>query len=160
VKIISKKALEKIAGIGSEFTFEEALAKTGYSQSTLKKILNNMVKERFLIRRNSKFIVTEELKFIIEGIKLKDKIVNERSAYVFTDEKGIPIPLRIDTIEKLYIAIKYGFVPKEVVELHIEKGYIAKWLREVFAANELANKVENIKNVEEFLRILETYLEV
>jgi len=34
----------------------------------------------------------------------------------------LPIPLKIDTIEKLYIAIKYNFVPKEVVEIHLAKG--------------------------------------
>jgi hypothetical protein len=36
LKIISRKALEKLAGVGDEFTFEKALAKTS---STLKKIL-------------------------------------------------------------------------------------------------------------------------
>jgi hypothetical protein len=51
LKIISRKALEKLAGVGDEFTFEKALAKTVYMLN-FEEDSHTLVDERFLMHRN------------------------------------------------------------------------------------------------------------
>ncbi|MEM4849194.1 MAG: hypothetical protein QXM55_06140, partial [Ignisphaera sp.] len=74
------------------------------------------------------------------------------------DEKGLPLPLVIDSVEKLYIAIKYRFVSSEIVVEHIARGYLTKWLSEALGAHILAKHISNTSNIDDILKILEEYI--
>lgn len=142
---------------GTEFTVNDIVSKTGLSTRTARRYVQEMIKRDVVADVNGKYIVTEKGLFLLEGKTTCKKRVESAVAYVFTDEDGAPLPLKIDSIEKLFIALKYGFVPDRVVIHHLTKGYLFKWISEAVGAKILAQRVENAKSAEELIKILEEY---
>lgn len=155
-----RRLREIIRTTGAEFTLDDVISKVNLSRATAKRYVNEMIKRGFIVSFDGKYILTEKGFLVLEGEVVGKKTVEDNVAYIFTDENGIPIPLRINCVEKLYIVIKYGLIPIEVVQLHIEKGYLAKWLSDVVNAKTLAKKLESVKSVNELSELLEEYLGV
>lgn len=155
---VSKRLLRLLSDIGEVSSLNDLLLKTGLSLSTLRRYVKELVKTGYVIEKDGVYTISEKARFALEGERLRHKTVAEGSSYMFTDSRGSPLILKIDSIEKLYIAIKYGFVPQGIVMEHVGKGYLVKWLIEVLGANMLAKRISNARNIEEVLKILEEYL--
>lgn len=154
------RLVEVLAALGTEFTLQEIITKVKVSPSTARKYVNEMVKKGLVTEKNGKFVVTEKGLFLLEGKVTKAKTVEDKYAYVFTEESGSPLPLRVNSVEKLYVVIKHELVPPSVVEYHLRNGYLAKWLLEQISAKALAQRIREIKSTPELLRVLEEYLGV
>lgn len=155
----SKRLLKLLSNVGTELSFNDLLTMSGLSPSTLRKYIKELVEMGYIVEKNGRYVISEKAKLVLEGEKLGHKIVSRDAAYLFTDEKGLPLPLMIDSVEKLYIAVKYGFVSPEIVVEHIARGYLTKRLSEALGAHILAKHISNTKNIEEILKILEEYIE-
>lgn len=145
----------------TEFSVEDLASRGGISPNTAKRYVRELL-QRGLVKEvgYNKFMVSEKAKMHIEGLEAARRVVEDKMAYLFTDEKNMPIPLKIDSIEKLYIAIKYNFVSARDLMRHIEKGYLLKWVSETLKADMLAQKMMECKTVDDVLKILEEYLKV
>lgn len=153
------RARRLLSVLGSEFTINDVVSKINVSYQTARKYIYEMIKEGLVNKvEDNKFVVTEKGLFIIEGENVAKKSVEDKYAYIFTDEKGVPIPIKIDNIEKLYVILKYKIVPDNIIMHHIEKGYLIKWILEQFGARILTQKLQEIKSPSELLKLLEEYL--
>ncbi|MEM1762068.1 MAG: hypothetical protein QW043_05820, partial [Desulfurococcaceae archaeon] len=65
--------------------------------------------------------------------------------------------LKIDNVEKLYVALKYGFVPDRVIVHHLTRGFLFRWISEAVGAKMLARRIRDVKSVEELVKTLEEY---
>lgn len=147
--------------LGSEFTINDVVSKINVSHQTAKKYVNAMIKEGLVIKvDDNKFMVTDKGLFLIEGENTARKTVEDKYAYIFTDENGTPVPVKIENIEKLYVILKYKIVPDNIIIHHIEKGYLTKWILEQLGAKILAQKIRDVKSPNELLKLLEEYLYV
>ncbi|MEL9940874.1 MAG: hypothetical protein QW348_05705 [Ignisphaera sp.] len=144
-----------------EFSLEDLISRGNISPNTAKRYVREMLRQG-LIREvgYNKYVVSDKATIYMEAFDTAKKFVEERLAYIFTDEKDSPLPLKIDSIEKLYIAIKHGFIPEKDVMRHIEKGYLPKWLSETLGAKMLAQKLQQCKSVGEVIKILEEYMKL
>jgi predicted transcriptional regulator len=153
-----RRVVEILSSVGSEFTLSDLVEKLGISPRTAKKYITDMLRSGFITTLGDKYTVSERGLMLLEALRVKSTSTSPDSAYVFTDEKGSPVTLRIDSVAKLYAAVKYGLVPRSVVEHHLEKGYLAKWLSDVLNAKMLAKRVASVKSLEELVALLEEYL--
>lgn len=156
--VSTSRVVEILSTIGTEFTLVDVSLKLGVSQATAKRYINELLRSGFITARNGKYTVTEKGLLLLEITRIKDISASSDQAYVFTDEKGTPLVLRVDSISKLYIVVKYGLVPENVLKHHLEKGYLSKWILEVLGAKILAEKINSVKSVGELLALLEQYL--
>lgn len=155
-----KRLLHVVSKVGTEFTIDDVASKLNLSLGTTRKYINEMIKHGLIIDLGKKYVASEKCLFLLEGLSLGKKSVEENISYIITNEKGNPIPLKIDSIEKLYIAIKYGFIPKDVLMYHIVRGYLSKWITESIGAKILAQRLLDIKSLEDLLELLEEYLDI
>jgi len=156
---ISKRRLvEMLANLGNEFAKEDIVKKLNLSSATVRKYLK-LLKDGGLIEEISKnrYRITYEAALYLEGISIASKNIGEDKAYIFTDNTGKPMTLKIDSLKKLYIVIKYDLVPKDIIYTHLLNGYLTKWLIESLGAIKLAEKLKNSKDINELLRIIEEY---
>ncbi len=107
--------------------------KLGLSISTVRKYIKNLMNEGLLIYKDGVFKLTEKGEALKKSLlKLKDKAEQGISSYLVTDpDTGAPIPLSIKNYEQLYVVIEYGLAPRNVLEGHFRRGYLAKWIKEV-----------------------------
>lgn len=145
--------------LGEQFTIEELISKLNVSPTTAKKYIQIMIRDGYLERVDDTYRITERARSFIERDDVTNKKVEEKYSYIFTDQNGNPIPLRVDSILKLYIAVKYQLVPDIIVMEHIKRGYLSTWIRDHLNAHVLARRIMNVKSIEEFLGILEEYIE-
>jgi len=152
------RVVEILSNVSSKFTLEDVISKLKISPRTARKYIGDLLKAGYITVENGKYTVTEKGLLLLEVTRIKNKSASADQAYVFTDEKGSPLVLRIDSIIKLHVAVKYGLVPESVLKHHLEKGYLAKWLSEVLDAKLLAERVASIKSASEFIVLLEEYM--
>lgn len=152
------RLINVLKNVGREFTVNDITTKTGLSPSTARRYIYEMVKRGLISGINGKYVVTDKGLFLLEGGVTCKKRVESTVAYVFTDEEGVPIPLKIDSIEKLYVALKYGFVPDRIIMHHLTKGYLFKWISEAVDAEMLAQRIKDVKSAEELIKTLEEYM--
>ena len=107
MSISTRKARELLSVLGQEFTVSDVVSKAKLSQSTARKYVNELMKKGFIVEKDGKYTVTDKGLFLLEGVSVFSKRVEENYSYIFTSENGSPIPLKIDSIEKLYVAVKY-----------------------------------------------------
>ncbi len=107
--------------------------KLGLSISTVRKYIKNLVNEGLIIYKDGVFELTEKGEALKKSLlKLRNKVEQGISPYLVTDpDTGAPIPLSIKNYEQLYIVIEYGLAPRNVLEEHFRRGYLAKWIKEV-----------------------------
>jgi len=152
------RVVEILSSVNSKFTLEDVVSKLKVSPRTARKYIGDLLKAGFITVENGKYVVTEKGLLLLEVTHIRNRSTSADQAYVFTDEKGSPLVLRVDSITKLYVAVKYGLVPESVLKHHLEKGYLAKWLSEVLGAKLLAERVARTKTANEFVVLLEEYL--
>lgn len=159
VAMLRRRLIEILVRLGSEFTKEDAVQKLKLSPSTVRKYLK-LLKDNGLINEinRGRYRITHAGEFYLESILLCSRRVGEDRAYLFTDDSGRPIVLKVDSLEKLYVVIKYGIVPDTVLHNHLVNGYIAKWVRESLGALNLAERIAHIKDVNKLLEIMEEYI--
>ena len=159
--MVSKsRVVEILSNVGSEFTLEEVVSKLGISHKTAKKYLRDLLKAGYIAVKNEKYVISEKGYLLLEATRVKNVSASVDQAYVFTDENGAPFILKIDTITKLYVAVKYSLVPENIVKQHLEKGYLTKWISEVLGAKILSENLANIKSIKELIELLEDYLAI
>ncbi len=107
--------------------------KLGLSISTVRKYIKNLVNEGLVIYRDGVFELTEKGEALKKSLlKLRNKVEQGISPYLVTDpDTGVSIPLSIKNYEQLYVVIEYDLVPRNVLEEHFRRGYLAKWIKEV-----------------------------
>lgn len=153
------RARRLLSILGPEFTINDVVSRINISHQTAKRYVNEMIKEGLVSKvENNKFVATDKGLYLIEGENTAKKNIEDKYAYIFTDENGAPIPVKIDNIEKLYVILKYKIIPDSIIIHHIEKGYLIKWILEQFSARLLAQKLQEAKSPSELLKILEEYL--
>jgi len=153
------RAVKILHVVGAEFSVEELATKLGVLPKTARRYAMDLVRMGFVVERSgNKFAVTDKGLFLLESSSVKERQAGDREAYVFTDENGVPIPLKVSSIEKLYIAVKHGLIPENILRLHLEKGYLAKWVAEQLSAKLLAERLTSVKTVEQLVKLLEEYL--
>lgn len=157
MSISKRRLVEILANLGNEFAKEDIVKKLNLSSTTVRKYLK-LLKDSGLIEEISKnrYRITYEAALYLEGISVASKNIDEDKAYIFTDNTGKPMTLKIDSLRKLYIVVKYDLVPKDIIYTHLLNGYLTKWL-ESLGAIKLAEKLKNSKDVNELLRIIEEY---
>ncbi|MEM0247417.1 MAG: winged helix-turn-helix domain-containing protein [Desulfurococcaceae archaeon] len=146
-----------LKSVGMEFTVNDIVAKAGLSPSTARRCVREMVKQGVVTGFNGKYTVTDKGLLLLEGEAIYKKRVESAVAYVFTDEDGAPLYLKIDNVEKLYVALKYGFVPDRVIVHHLTRGFLFRWISEAVGAKMLARRIRDVKSVEELVKTLEEY---
>lgn len=156
--VSTRRLLKILEAVGRDFTFSDLLTKVGLSESTAKRYVNEMVRQGLVKVVEGRYVATDRGLFLLEGMAIGRKQVKADMAYLFTNDEGLPVPLRVDSIEKLYIVAKYGLVPEDLLHHHIAKRYIARWLSEVIGAKILAQRVSQVSTSDEFIKILEDYL--
>lgn len=157
---LSKTRIKEILSVvGEQFTLDELASKLNISATTAKKYLQILVKHGYIEKSDSTYRVTERAKSLMERDIVVGKKVDEKYSYIFTDSRGNPIPLKIDSLVKLYVAIKYQLIPESIVMDHVRKGYLSTWIREQLGASILSTRIHNAKSFEELLSILEDYVE-
>jgi hypothetical protein len=157
--MITARLKKIIRLLGEEFTLEDITIKANVSPKTAKKYLSEMVKLGLVTKiTDNKYALTEEGLLILEGSRIKEKIVEDKYSYVFTDENGVPVPVKFDSIEKLYIILKYKMIPENIVLYHLRKEYLTRWLSDQLGANILARRLTNLKSTDELIKILEEYI--
>jgi predicted transcriptional regulator len=157
--VSASRVVEILSSVGSEFTVMEVSSKLGVSQTTAKRYINDLVKAGFITPRNGKYVVTDKGLLLLELSRIKNVSTSSDQAYVFTNENGAPVVLRVDSVRKLYIIVKYGLIPESILRHHLEKGYIANWVRDVLGAKVLADKISSVKTGSELIVLLEQFLE-
>ncbi|MDK6028861.1 hypothetical protein QPL79_05745 [Ignisphaera sp. 4213-co] len=141
-----------------EFSLEDLTSKSSISLNTAKRYLREMLRHGLVNEISyGKYKASEKAMEYIEAFELAKKSVDDKHSYVFTDESGFPITLKINSIEKLYIALKHGFISEKDALRHIEKGYLVKWVSETLGAKVLAQKIQQCKNIDDVVKILEDY---
>jgi predicted transcriptional regulator len=158
MSISTRKARELLSVLGQEFTVSDVVSKAKLSQSTARKYVNELMKKGFIVEKDGKYTVTDKGLFLLEGVSVFGKRVEENYSYIFTSENGSPIPLKIDSIEKLYVAVKYGLVPENIFRLHVERGYLTSWLSSQLGATQLARRLLKVKSLSEAVEALEEYI--
>ncbi|MEM4717634.1 MAG: winged helix-turn-helix domain-containing protein [Desulfurococcaceae archaeon] len=147
-----------LSKLGSEFTIDDLISRFNLAPSTARRYLYYMLKNGIIYRNNGKYKLTDYGKSLIESIDAARREVSEEYSYVFTDLSGSPIILKINSIEKLYGVIKYRLIPVEIIQYHIERGYLTTWISEQVGAKTLATRLREQRNIYEVLKILEEYL--
>ena len=153
------RAVKILTAVGTEFSVEELATKLGVSPKTAKRYAAELVRMGLIVEKGSgRFATSDKGLFLLESCGIKERLVGDKEAYIFTDEKGASVPLKVNSIEKLYAVVKYRLVPEDVLRHHLEKGYLAKWVAEQLGARLLAERLANVKTVEQFEKLLEEYL--
>jgi len=109
----------------------EIASKLGVNSSTVRKYLKLLEKEGLVekIETNTYRLTPRGLNYI-EFIK-KLSIKKEAPPYVVTDPvRGDPLQLKISSYEQLYTIIEYELVPREVIDEHIRRGFLAIWVKD------------------------------
>lgn len=153
------RLINALKNVNREFTVNDIVAKTGLSPSTARRYVYEMVKQGIVSGINGKYVVTDKGLFLLEGEAICKKRVESAVAYVFTDKAGTPLPLKIDSVEKLHIALKYDFVPDHVITHHLAKGYLLRWISETVGAEMLARRIRDVKSAKELIKVLEEYID-
>lgn len=146
--------------LGGEFTLNDFISKTQLSPSTAKRYLHELIRRGYVVESGGKYIVAEKGLLLLEGESVSSRSVGEEYSYVFTNENGVPIPLRVDSLEKLYIVLKYKLLPENILKYHLEKGYLQSWISSVLGGTLLAKKINETRSPSELLALLEEYLGV
>lgn len=155
-----KRLLKLLSSVGEVFSVDDLAVGVGLSRDTVKRYVREMMRHGLVTEVDGRYTVTGRARLLLEGRDRGRRAVDETTAYIFTDDRGLPIPIKIDSLEKLYIAIKYRFIPLTVAMEHISKGYLTKWISEVLGAKTLAEYISKTKTIDEVLGILEEYLEL
>ncbi len=130
----------------------------GLSRSTIKRYLKELEKQGFLEKIDvNKYKLTEN------GLKLKQSLfraleVKEVAPYIITDPaSGQPLPLAVKNHEQLFVIIKYGLVDSKILDEHIRRKYLSKWLRDEIGDEYLASLIDygRIDSSEKLLEYLE-----
>ncbi|MEM2004750.1 MAG: winged helix-turn-helix transcriptional regulator [Zestosphaera sp.] len=144
--------LTKIEG---EVRCDELSELVGLSRSTTRRYMRELLDEGYVIERSRNvFILTDKGRAVRESLQRVLKNADDERAYVVTDPStGTPLNLKIKSLRQLYVVIKYGLVPEDVIREHLRRGYISGWVRDVLEDEELARKL-SVSDLDEVIRIL------
>ncbi|MET1160205.1 MAG: winged helix-turn-helix domain-containing protein [Thermoprotei archaeon] len=136
----------------------EVLAyKLGVHVNTIRKYLKLLEKEGMIVPSGiDEYSLTEKGKKFLESLK-KVAAQKPKPHIVVNPTTGEKIPLVISNYEQLYAVLKYGLIPREVIEEYIRRGLLAKWIREEVGDEYLAELLEtgSISKPEELLEYLD-----
>lgn len=152
--------LTKIEG---EVRCDELSELVGLSKSTLRRYLRELLEEGLVIEvSRGTYALTDKGRRVKESLKSVLAEVSDDKAYVVTDPAtGAPVPLKIKSLKHLYVVIRYGLVPEEVLREHLRRGYISEWVKNVLGDEELAKKLSTtelsdvVKTIEELVSLTE-----
>ncbi|MCS7111185.1 MAG: hypothetical protein N3D82_00510 [Ignisphaera sp.] len=154
-----RKLVEILVKLGNEFTKEDAVQKLMLSPSTIRKYLKSLKNEKLIEEiSENRYRITSRAAFYLEGMLVAPKNVSEDKAYIFTDNAGTPVILKVNSLEKLYIVIKHNIVPNTILHYHLVNGYLVRWIMETLGAVKLAEKLKHAKDINELLEIIEEYM--
>ncbi len=147
--------LNILAKIEGEVRCDELSELLGLSRGTLRRYLRELLKEGLVIEvSKGTYALTDKGRRVKESLKSVLAEVSEDKAYVVTDPgTGAPVPLKIKSLKHLYVVIKYGLAPEEVLREHLKRGYVSEWVKNVLRDEELAKKLSG--ELSEVVKILE-----
>ena len=133
--------------------------------STAKRYIRELLKKGYIREvRPGLYTLTNEGIALKNSLKnLLEKKIEENLGYVLTDPStGNPVPVKITNIYQLYAIVKYNLIPENILLEHIRRGYLAKWIRDVLGDLDLADFLDNKRDisVNELLSILEERLKI
>jgi len=133
--------------------------KLGLSISTVKKYIKNLENEGLIIYKDGVFKLTNKGEALKKSLlKLRNKAEQGISPYLVTEpDTGVLIPLSIKNYEQLYVVIKYGLAPRNILEEHFRRGYLAKWIKEVlgdeyFAKLYSEGKIKTLDDLKNYIK--------
>ncbi len=150
---------------GEELDIQSISRKLNVISSTARRYVRELVKKGYLREtRPGYYALTSEGKLFRNSLKnLLRKDVDEHLGYVITDPfTGNPVPIRVTNIQQLYAVVKYGLVPSDILAEHIRRGYLTKWVNDVLGDHDLANMLENNRDmsIDQLLAVLEERLKI
>lgn len=154
--MVRASLLNILAKIEGEVTCHELSELVGLSRSTMRRYLRELLKEGLVIEvSKGTYALTDKGRRVKESLKSILAEVSEDKAYVVTDPgTGVPTPLRIRSLKHLYVVIKYGLAPEEVLREHLRRGYVSEWVKNVLGNEELAKKLVT-EDLSEVVKVLE-----
>ncbi len=149
----------------AEFDIQSISKRLNVIPSTAKRYIRELLKKGYIREiRPGLYALTDEGTALKNSLKnLLEKKVEENLGYVLTDPStGNPVPVKITNIYQLYAIVKYRLVPENILLEHIRRGYLAKWIRDVLEDLDLADFLENNRDISinEFLDVLEERLKI
>ncbi len=155
--------LNLLARIEGEVRCDELSELVGLSRSTVRRYLRELLEEGLVIETSRGiYALTDKGRRIKESLQRVSTEVSEEMAYVVTDlNTGAPVPLKIKSLKQLYVIVKHGLAPKEVLGDHLRRGYVSEWVRNVLGDEELARKLSTedlsgiVKVLEELVSLTE-----
>ncbi len=79
--------------------------------------------------------------------KVVDRFVDKAKAFYFYTGFNEPVLLSVRSLKQLLIAIEYEFIDTETLSSSVKSGCIQEWLKKVFAADDLATKIDELKDL-------------
>jgi len=133
--------------------------------STAKRYIRELLKKGYIREvRPGLYALTDEGVTLKKSLKnLLEKNIEENLGYIVTDPStGNPVPVKITNIYQFYAIVKYNLIPQDILIEHIRKGYLAKWIRDVLGDLDLADFLDNKRDisVNELLSTLEERLKI
>ncbi|MEO3994007.1 MAG: winged helix-turn-helix domain-containing protein [Desulfurococcaceae archaeon TW002] len=155
--------LNVLAKIEGEVRYDELSELVGLSKYTLRRYLRELLEEGLVIEvSKGTYALTDKGRRIKESLKSILTEVSDDKAYVVTDPgTGVPVPLRIKSLKHLYVVMKHGLAPEEVLREHLKRGYVSEWVKNVLGDEELAKKLVTedlsgvVKVLEELISLIE-----
>ncbi len=150
---------------GEELDLKKLANRLGVSNATVKRYVRELVKLGYIVESKPGLykLTGNGLLFKKSISNLLDKTVEEPLGYVFTDPyTGSPIPLRIRSLEQLYAIVKYGLIPENILQEHLTRGYLSKWVKEVLGDYVLAEAIKEgtSLSIKEFLELVEERIKI
>lgn len=154
--MVRASLLNVLAKIEGEVTCHELSELVGLSRSTVRRYLRELLEEGLVIEvSRGTYALTDKGRRVKESLKSVLAEVSEDKAYVVTDPStGVPVPLKIRSLKHLYVVIKYGLAPEEVLREHLRRGYVSEWVKNVLGDEELAKKLVT-EDLSEVVKVLE-----
>jgi len=149
---------------GKEFSVDEIAEELRVTASTVKRYLREIAKLGYVVDLDGKYMLSEKGELFRKSlVNLMEKKIEPSFGYVFTDPStSSPVPVRVCSLEQLYIVAKYDLVPREILEHHLRAGYITSWVKEVLGDIDLAEKLSKEKdlNVDRFTELIEERIKI
>lgn len=148
--------LNVLTRIEGEVRCDELSELVGLSRSTVRRYLRELLEEGLVIEiSKGTYALTDKGRRVKESLQRILREVGEEMAYVVTDPNtGALVPLKIKSLKQLYVVVKHGLVPEEVLREHLRRGYISEWVKNVLGDEELARKL-SVEDLSEIVKVLE-----
>lgn len=143
--------LKRVYKILSEepMSIEQIMERLGIKRSTARRYLRELMKLGLVERIDGKYKSVEAAPPKEKPAKrFEDRVLPEDKAFFFYKGLGLPYIMSIRSVGQLLAAVEKGFVDDDAISYTVKQGYLQEWLRSVVGANELAEKVDELKELE------------